>query len=68
MNEELPIIPLVIGAGLALYLGYEIDRRRNKLRRVFNTFDKRESKIADALEALVESGALKQYVPHHNPA
>ena len=64
MNEEVPIIPLVIGACVALYLGYEIDRRRTKLRRVFNTVDKPESKIAEALESLVMSGQLKQYLPH----
>jgi hypothetical protein len=63
MNEEVPLLPLVIGAGVALFLGYEINRRRNKLRRVFNTFDKSESKIAEALESLVEQGLLKPYVP-----
>ena len=63
MNEEVPILPLVVGAGLALYLGYEINRRRNKLRKVFNTFDKQESTIAQALELLVESGQLRPYVP-----
>jgi hypothetical protein len=65
MDEEFPVIPLVILAALGLYMGYEINRRRNNLRRVFNTFDKRESKIAHALEGLVESGQLKPYVPEH---
>jgi hypothetical protein len=64
MNEEFPILPAVVGACLALFLGYEINRRRNKLRMVFNTFDKQESKIADALEHMVESGQLKPYVPN----
>ena len=64
MNEEVQILPLVILAGLAAYLGYEINRRRNKLRMVFNTFDKQESKIAEALERMVESGQLKPYVPN----
>jgi hypothetical protein len=63
MNEEFPIIPAFIGTCLALYLGYEINRRRNKLRKVFNTFDKQESKIADALEHMVQSGQLRPYVP-----
>jgi hypothetical protein len=65
MNEEVQILPLVLLAGLGLYFGYEINRRRNRLRRIFNTFDKRESKIAQALESLVESGQLKPYVPSH---
>jgi len=63
MHEELELIPLVMLSGLALYFGYEVNRRRNKLRRIFNTFDKRESKIAQALESLVESGQLNAYVP-----
>ena len=63
MNEELEIFPLMLLSGLALYFGYEVNRRRNKLRRIFNTFDKRESKIAQALESLVESGQLKPHIP-----
>ncbi len=65
MNEEIPILPLVIGTCLGLYLGYEINRRRNKLRKVFFTFDRQESKIAQALELMVESGQLRPYAPEH---
>jgi hypothetical protein len=65
MNEEIPILPLVIGSCIGLYLGYEINRRRNKLRKIFNTFDKQESQIAKALEHLVETGQLRRYVPEH---
>ena len=64
-SEELPILPLVAGTAVALYLGYEINRRRNKLRRIFNTFNKEESLIADALESLVLNGQLKPYTPAH---
>jgi hypothetical protein len=63
MNEEIPVLPLVVGSLIALFLGYEITRRRNKLRKIFNTFDKEESKIAQALERMVESGELRPYVP-----
>jgi hypothetical protein len=65
MNEEFPVLPAVVGTCIALFLGYEINRRRNKLRMVFNTFDKQESNIADALERMVEAGQLKPYVPNH---
>ena len=65
MNEEFPVFPAVVGACVALYLGYEINRRRNKLRKVFNVFDKQESRIADALESMVESGQLRPHVPSH---
>jgi hypothetical protein len=65
MNEDIPILPLLLGAALAVYFGFEVDRRRNKLRQVFNTFDKQESKIAETLERLVASGRLLPYVPPH---
>ena len=65
MNEEIPLLPAVVGTCMALFLGYEINRRRNKLRKVFNTFDKQESKIADALIEMVRRGELRPYVPGH---
>jgi len=63
MNEELPILPIVVGVLGVMYVGYEIDRQRHKLRAIFNVFDREESLVAAALEALVESGELKPYVP-----
>jgi hypothetical protein len=63
VDEEVPIIPLVIGALALAYFGFEVERRRHKLRTIFNVFDKQESQIAETLEALVESGQLKPYVP-----
>jgi hypothetical protein len=63
MNEEVPIVPLVIGACILAYFGFEVERRRHKLRTIFNVFDKQESRIAEALQALVESGQLRPYVP-----
>jgi hypothetical protein len=63
MEEEIPLVPLIVGALSLLWFGYEVERRRNKLRQVFNVFDREESEIATALEAMVESGALKRYLP-----
>jgi hypothetical protein len=61
--EDVPLFPLVIGAILVACLGYETRRRRDRLRQIFNVFDKKESKVADALEAMVKSGQLKPYIP-----
>ena len=61
MNEELPLVPLIVGALGLLYFGYEVERRRNKLRQVFNVFDREESEIAALLETMVETGVLKPY-------
>ena len=63
MNEEISITPIVVGALAVLYVGYEIERRRHQLRETFNVFNKQESKIAQALELMVESGQLRPYVP-----
>jgi len=63
VNEEVQILPLALLACLGVCFGYEINRRRNKLRKIFNTFDKDESKIADALEAMIHSGKLQPFVP-----
>jgi hypothetical protein len=63
MNEEIPIVPILVGAVGVLYLGYEIEKRRHRLRETFNVFDKQESVVGKALEMLVESGQLRPYVP-----
>ncbi|MDR3639134.1 MAG: hypothetical protein P4L84_35340 [Isosphaeraceae bacterium] len=65
MNEDIPLVPLVIGGLVTVYLGFEIEKQRSKMRDVFNIIDKKESVIADALEELVKSGQLKPYSPGH---
>ncbi len=62
MNEEIPFLPLLVAAVGLFYFGYEVERRRHKLRQVFNVFDREESEIAAALEAMVESGQLKPFL------
>jgi hypothetical protein len=62
-TEEIPILPIIVGALGLLYFGYEVEKQRHKLRQIFNVFDREESEIAAMLEAMVESGQLKQYVP-----
>jgi hypothetical protein len=64
MNEEgMPILPLLLGSLVLCYFGLEVNRRRNKLRSIFNVFDREESQIAACLEYMVENGELKPYVP-----
>jgi hypothetical protein len=65
--EEVPIIPLVLGALGVMYFGYEIERQRHKLRQIFGTFDRDESRIAEALEILVKTGQITAYVPGELP-
>ena len=61
-TEEVPIVPLILGALALLYFGYEVEKQRNKLRQIFNVFDREESEIAGLLESMVESGDLKPFV------
>ncbi len=64
MNEEgIPILPLLAGAVILAYLGFEIHHQRKKLRSIFNVVDKQESKIAATLEHMVQSGELKPFNP-----
>jgi len=46
---------------LSGYFGLEINRRRKKLRAIFNVIEKRESAIAEVLEEMVEVGELKPF-------
>jgi hypothetical protein len=63
MNEEggFPIIPLLVGALILGYFGLEVNRRRKKLREIFNVIDKRESPLTEVLEQMVEIGELKPF-------
>ena len=60
-GEEIPIALILVLGASALYFGFEVDRRRKRLHAIFDTFDKEESKIACALEAMVESGQLRPF-------
>jgi hypothetical protein len=63
MNEEgIPIFPLLIASLVLCYFGLEVNRQRNKLRAIFNVFDREESAIAAVLEQWVESGELEPLV------
>ena len=63
MNEEggLPILPFIVVSLILCYFGLEVNRQRNKLRSIFNVFDRGESEIADLLEQWVENGDLKPF-------
>ncbi len=60
-GEELPIALILVLGVSALYFGFEVDKRRKRLHAIFDTFDKETSRIAEALESMVESGQLKPY-------
>jgi hypothetical protein len=61
MNEDISIVPLLVAALGLFYFGYEVERRRHRLRQIFNVFDRQESEIATMLVEMVESGRLEPY-------
>jgi hypothetical protein len=63
VDEEIPILPAILGLLVAGWLGFELSRERSRLRETFNVFDKPESKIAQVLEEMVARGDLKPYSP-----
>lgn len=66
MNEDISIATILVGVFGVFYVGYEIEKRRNQLRETFNVFDKKESAVSEALEAMVKNGQLRPYVPGHS--
>ncbi|MDR3620102.1 MAG: hypothetical protein P4L85_12185 [Paludisphaera borealis] len=67
MNEsEVPVLPLLLGSLILVYFGIEVNRQRNKLRKLFNVFDRDESQIASLLETWVDAGELTAYKPAHH--
>lgn len=62
-GEEVSILPLVVAAFGVAYFAYEVDRRRNRLRAIFNTFDDQDGRIATLLEKMVEEGKLIPHTP-----
>jgi hypothetical protein len=63
MYEDVSIATILVGILGVLYVGYEIDSRRKSLQETFNVFDKQESKVGEALEAMVRNGQLRPYIP-----
>jgi hypothetical protein len=63
MNEDISIATILVGLLGVLYVGYEIETRRKSLRETFNVFDKQESAVGEALEAMVKNGQLRPYIP-----
>jgi hypothetical protein len=60
MEEASGVIMPAIVVGILLGLfGYEVERRRSRLRRVFGILDQDELKLVDLLDTLVESGEIR---------
>lgn len=61
MNNVSEAVTLFFAAVLIGALGFEINRRRKKLRQVYDVLDKETKHIAAELEGMVQEGALMPY-------
>jgi len=57
------IMPAIVAGLLLACFGYEVERRRSRLRRVFGILDEDELKLVGLLDALVEKGEIKALNP-----
>ncbi len=64
MNEQFSNIIAGLTAALALtWLGFEINRKRKRLRETYDVLNKDDRHICVALEQMVEDGKLKPWTP-----
>jgi hypothetical protein len=63
MNQVSEAITTVFGFVLIVAIGYELRRRRKRLRELYNVLDHEDVAVIADLDNLLQSGALKQYVP-----
>jgi hypothetical protein len=54
-------ITTIIGVAMVGWIAFEIDRRRKKLREVYNVLESKDKHIIGDLEHMVELGLLKPY-------
>jgi len=62
MGNASEAMTLFFGAVMVAALGYEINRRRKKLREIYDVLDKNTKHVAHQLEDMVKEGKLKPYV------
>jgi hypothetical protein len=58
------IVPAIVAGLLLACLGYEVERRRSRLRRVFGILDRDELKLVGHLDAMVETGEIRAWSQH----
>jgi hypothetical protein len=64
MNEQFSnVIAGLTAVFVAAWLGFEINRRRKRLRETYDVLDNNDRHIVVALEQMVEDGKLKPWVP-----
>jgi hypothetical protein len=63
MNQVSEAITSIFGIVLIAAIGYELRRRRKKLRELYNVLDHEDLEVVADLDAMLKKGELKAYVP-----
>jgi hypothetical protein len=63
MNQVSEAITSMFGLILIAAIGYELRRRRKRLRELYNVLDHEDLAVVSDLDELLKKGVLKTYVP-----
>ena len=61
MEQASNAITLIFGIALVAAVGFEIQRKRNKLRELYNVLEADDAKVVAELDHLVDIGKLKPW-------
>ena len=61
MEKVSEAITVLLAAAIIAGMGFEINRRRKKLRAVYDVLDTETKHIAAGLERMIQEGTLKPY-------
>ncbi|HAZ41146.1 MAG TPA: hypothetical protein DCY52_02645 [Methylococcaceae bacterium] len=63
MNQVSEAITSMFGLILIAAIGYELRRRRKRLRELYNVLDHEDLAVVADLDEMLKKGTLKTYVP-----
>jgi hypothetical protein len=63
MNQVSEVITSVFGILLIAAIGFEIRRRRTRLRELYNVLDHEDLAVVSDLDEMLNNGLLKPYTP-----
>lgn len=63
MNQVSEVITSVFGIVLLAAIGFEIRRRRTRLRELYNVLDQEDLAVVSDLDEMLKNGLLKPYTP-----
>ncbi len=59
------VLPGLLGALMLCLIGLEVERKRIKLRRIYDVLDDQECQLVGVLDGLVRDGEVRTFGQHH---